>query len=94
VECATTNFAQIRRWWMRWPTANVGGAMGREMHLVALDFDPKNGGDLSLNDLLEAHGDDWLQTLTFKTGSGASTSSSSTRPHRYSVTRQGRSDRV
>lgn len=44
--------------------------MGREMQLVALDFDPKNGGDLSLNDLLEAHGDAWLETLTFKTGSG------------------------
>jgi hypothetical protein len=70
VECATTNLAQIRRWWMRWPTANIGGAMGREMQLVALDFDPKNGGDLSLNDLLEAHGDGWLETLTFKTGSG------------------------
>lgn len=70
VECATTNLAQIRRWWMRWPTANVGGAMGREMQLVALDFDPKNGGDLSLNDLVEAHGDGWLQTLTMKTGSG------------------------
>jgi len=70
VECATTNFAQIRRWWMRWPTANVGGAMGREMQLVALDFDPRHGGDLSLNDLLEVHEDGWLQTLTFKTGSG------------------------
>jgi Bifunctional DNA primase/polymerase, N-terminal len=55
---------------MRWPTANIGGAMGRKMQLVALDFDPRHGGDLSLNDLLEVHGDGWLQTLTFKTGSG------------------------
>ncbi|MFL6332058.1 MAG: bifunctional DNA primase/polymerase [Pyrinomonadaceae bacterium] len=70
VENATIDFPTIRRWWMRWPTANVGGAMGREMQLVALDFDPKNGGDLSLNDLLEAHGDAWLDTLTMKTGSG------------------------
>jgi hypothetical protein len=70
VENATVNFSQIRRWWMRWPMANVAGAMGGAMQLVALDFDPKNGGDLSLNDLLEAHGDAWLETLTFKTGSG------------------------
>ncbi len=70
VEGATTNLAQIRRWWMRWPMANVGGAMGRDMQLVALDFDPKNGGDLSLNDLIEAHGPAWLDTLTMKTGSG------------------------
>jgi putative DNA primase/helicase len=70
LENATTNLSQIRRWWMRWPTANVGGAMGREMQLIALDFDPRHGGDLSLNDLLEAHGGGWLQTLTFKTGSG------------------------
>lgn len=70
LENATANLAQIRRWWMRWPTANVGGAMGGPNQLVALDFDPKNGGDLSLNDLVEAHGDGWLQTLTMKTGSG------------------------
>jgi putative DNA primase/helicase len=70
VENATINFPTIRRWWMRWPTANIGGAMGREMQLVALDFDPKNGGDLSLNDLIDAHGPDWLETLTMKTGSG------------------------
>jgi Bifunctional DNA primase/polymerase, N-terminal len=44
--------------------------MGGVNQLVALDFDPKNGGDLSLNDLIEAHGPGWLQTLTFKTGSG------------------------
>jgi putative DNA primase/helicase len=70
VENASIDFPQIRHWWMRWPSASVGGAMGREMQLVALDFDPKNGGDLSLNDLLETHGDDWLDTLTMKTGSG------------------------
>jgi putative DNA primase/helicase len=70
VENASIDFPTIRRWWMRWPTANVGGAMGREMQLVALDFDPKNGGDLSLTDLIEAHGDAWLGTLTMRTGSG------------------------
>lgn len=70
VENASIDIPIIRRWWRRWPMANIGGAMGREMQLVALDFDPKNGGDLSLTDLIEAHGDTWLDTLTFKTGSG------------------------
>lgn len=70
VENATLDFAQIRRWWRRWPTANVGGAMGGRAQLVALDFDPKNKGDLSLADLIEAHGGGWLETLTHKTGSG------------------------
>lgn len=70
VENATTGFLQIRAWWRCWSTANIGGAMGRENQLVALDFDPKNGGDLSLSDLIDAHGDGWLDTLTMKTGSG------------------------
>lgn len=70
VENATRDFALIRRWWARWPTANIGGAMGGTSHLVALDFDPRHGGDLSLNDLIEAHGDAWTDTLTMKTGSG------------------------
>jgi putative DNA primase/helicase len=70
VENASLDFALIRRWWTRWPTANVGGRMGGASALVALDFDPRHGGDASLNDLIEAHGDGWTNTLTFKTGSG------------------------
>jgi len=70
VENASVDFELIRRWWRRWPDANIGGAMGGFSQLVALDFDPKNGGDLSLSDLQDAHGSAWLDTLTFKTGSG------------------------
>ncbi len=70
LESATLDLAQIRRWWTRWPTANIGGRMGGASQLAALDFDPRHGGNASLNDLVEAHGDSWLNTLTFKTGSG------------------------
>ncbi|HEU5046114.1 MAG TPA: bifunctional DNA primase/polymerase [Nocardioidaceae bacterium] len=37
---ATLDEDQIRKWWARWPNANIGGRMdGR----IALDIDPKNG---------------------------------------------------
>jgi putative DNA primase/helicase len=63
---ATTDFAQIREWWKKWPRANIGGRMtGR----VVLDVDPRHGGDASLHDLVEAHGSDWLETRSFVTGS-------------------------
>lgn len=41
-QSATTDEAQIRAWWARWPDANVGIATGAG--LVVLDFDQKSGG--------------------------------------------------
>lgn len=66
VHDATTDEATIRRWWARWPAANVGIATGGG--LVVLDVDPRHGGDASLAELEEAH--DWVRTLTARTGSG------------------------
>lgn len=41
ISAATTNPEQIRKWWARWPTANIGGATtGR----FALDVDLGKGG--------------------------------------------------
>jgi putative DNA primase/helicase len=48
---ATTNEAQIRRWWDRWPGANVAIATGAESGLVVLDPDRDKGGLESLADL-------------------------------------------
>lgn len=42
---ATTNAGTIREWWGRWPDANVGIAVGPRAGLLALDIDPRNGGD-------------------------------------------------
>jgi len=46
---ASTDPEISKRWWARWPSANIGLRMsdGR----VALDVDPRHGGDESLRDL-------------------------------------------
>jgi hypothetical protein len=43
--------------------------MGGPLNLIGVDVDPRSGGDASLCDLCEAHGDDWLNTFTVRTGS-------------------------
>ena len=68
---ASTNPAQIRRWWELYPLANVGLAMGRKSGLVALDVDPRAGGDASLCELIERHGE-LPATLESVTGGGGS----------------------
>jgi len=58
-EKASTSKATIREWAARWPRANLGIALGvvAESHVFVLDVDPRNGGDRTLADLLERHGD-------------------------------------
>jgi hypothetical protein len=70
VRSATTDREQIRGWWAKIPHANIGLAMGGPLRLAALDVDPRNGGSASLCDLVEAHGDAWLDTFTHRTGGG------------------------
>jgi hypothetical protein len=65
---ATTDEALITRWFEAEPHANLGIAMGGKLRLLAVDVDPRAGGDASLHDLIEAHGDAWLETFTVKTG--------------------------
>ncbi|HEX8559639.1 MAG TPA: bifunctional DNA primase/polymerase [Pyrinomonadaceae bacterium] len=66
---ATTDPAQIRRWWEQYPLANVGLAMGRKSGLVAVDVDPRAGGDASLCELIERYGE-LPNTLEVVTGGG------------------------
>lgn len=63
---ATTDPDQIRRWFTRWPGANIGGRppLGR----VVVDVDPRSGGDDTLNALEREHGD-LPRTRTAITGS-------------------------
>ncbi len=70
VDDATTDLDQVRAMWRKYPNANIGGAMGGERQILAVDIDPRNGGDASAHDLTEAHGDAWLDTKRHKTGSG------------------------
>ncbi len=50
---ATTDPAQIREWWRRWPDANVGVAMGDGVFAVDVDGDV---GAATLIELCERHG--------------------------------------
>ena len=53
---ATTDEAQIRAWWKRWPTADIGVATGEESGIYVLDVDPAKGGDKSLLKLVDRTG--------------------------------------
>jgi hypothetical protein len=55
-EQATTDPALIHRWWRQWPRANVGIVTGAKSSLIALDVDPRHGGDESLCLLESRHG--------------------------------------
>lgn len=66
---AATDEEQVRAWWAMWPDANVGIAC-EPSNIAVLDIDPRHGGDETLRDLMEAHGDGWLNTVTSLTGGG------------------------
>lgn len=68
-EKATTDPAQIQRWWSRWPHANIGGATGKKSGRNVLDIDPRNGGTIAL-ELLEAQHAPFPETQETVTGSG------------------------
>ena len=53
---ATTDVERIDRWWRAWPDANVGIACDERSGLLVLDVDPRNGGDVNLDALVERHG--------------------------------------
>jgi Virulence-associated protein E/Bifunctional DNA primase/polymerase, N-terminal len=54
---ASKDPATVRRWWMRWPKANIGIPTGAASGTVVLDIDPRNGGDAMLAELLQEHGE-------------------------------------
>ena len=66
---ATTDPALITRWWQQWPDANVAVATGAVSGLVALDEDPRHGGDVSLDLLTHEHGP-LPETVEALTGGG------------------------
>ncbi len=53
---ATTDAAQIQRWWERWPTANIGMPTGAVTELLVLDLDPRNGGPADRAELVNQFG--------------------------------------
>lgn len=69
VNDASAEIDTIVRWWAMWPDANVAIACAPS-NLVIIDIDPRHGGDESLRDLTDEHGEDWLDTVSVVTGSG------------------------
>lgn len=59
----------LRRWWLRWPDANVGVVTGAVSGLVVLDVDPRHGGFDSLAVLEAVHGP-ITPTVSAYTGGG------------------------
>lgn len=66
---ATTDAATIESWWGMWPDANVGIVCGPS-GLVAIDVDPRHGGDEDWRDIKEKYGKDIQQTVSAHTGGG------------------------
>ncbi len=52
---ATTDEKQVRIWWERWPDASIGMPTGVVSGKLVIDVDPRNGGDKSLDVLLEKY---------------------------------------
>lgn len=65
---ATTDDAQIRAWWSRWPRANIGRALGRAYGALVIEDDPRHDGPASLARLEKLYGP--LPTLTYTVQSG------------------------
>ncbi|MDP9486109.1 MAG: bifunctional DNA primase/polymerase, partial [Actinomycetota bacterium] len=66
---ATTDPEQIRRWWERWPEANIGIPTGERSGLLVLDHDAYKPGAMSREDLEREYGP-IPQTTTVGTGRG------------------------
>ena len=53
---ATIDSSKIRRWWKDHPEANIGMATGNRAGVIAVDIDPRHGGDESYQRLVEQLG--------------------------------------
>lgn len=70
VKNATSDEAQIRRWWGIWSDANIGIATGHRSGLVVLDIDDKSGGSQTLKQILQARGERATGTMAHTGGGG------------------------
>ena len=76
---ATTDEAQITAWWSRHPHAGIGVWL-QPSGLIAVDIDPKNGGDKNLREFEAKHGP-LVSEVVQATGSGGE--------HRIFLAREG-----
>ena len=69
---ATTDPLVIEQYWKRWPVANIGVRTGQSppgAGILTLDIDPRHGGDKSLDQLIQEHGEP-PKTIEAITGGG------------------------
>ncbi len=71
VKDATTDVLTVLGWWEKWPNSNIGIATGRTSGLLVVDIDPRNGGDDTIDTLVEKHGQ-FPDTVEALTGGGGS----------------------
>jgi putative DNA primase/helicase len=67
---ATTDPAQIAKWWGAEPDANIGIATGAASGFFVIDLDTKNDGPATWAQLTSTHGE--VQTATVRTPTGGS----------------------
>lgn len=70
VHSATTNPETLRAWWAANPSMNVGIALGKASGIVAVDIDPRNGGDETWAQFVERNGGRLPDTAIARTGGG------------------------
>jgi putative DNA primase/helicase len=68
-EDASGNHEQITHWWSDWAEAGIGCPTGKVNGFFVLDVDVKHGGDQSLRELIEKHGE-LPDTRVHNTGGG------------------------
>jgi hypothetical protein len=66
---ASSDGSQLAAWWSEWPAANIGIATGAASGIVVIDVDPRDGGNDSLGELCDAHGQ-LPETVEAGTGGG------------------------
>lgn len=66
---ASTDPDVIRKWWRRWPRANIAVVGGRASNLVIIDFDFPKGAEEELRRLETKYGP-FPESATVKTGNG------------------------
>lgn len=66
---ATTDEATVRRWWAKYPEANIGIPTGQPSGFWVLDIDPRHGGHISL-DAMQMDWSVFPDSLRARTGSG------------------------
>lgn len=70
LKSATADEIVISQWQNKWPDANLGLLTGKASNVIALDIDPRHGGNDGLAELVKRCGEGITETLTADTGGG------------------------